>query len=266
MKSYKKRMGIVFFLLAILTGCGTSPGIGENTLQSKGPGGFPSVVQQVMMSLKAHTTIPLFAPTFVPTGRGYLTATIQPGGVSAKSYHVNMFATKSRVAVNAPSLANGNTTYPEIASFGASRWPSSAQAIRAISAWNADEGLIPQPSEQQHAVALGYHVKATAYTMGNNSNVTSIQWQAGRWLFEVNGNLQVAHATLADAKQIVRFTHQTPFPGSDQAGLVIINYNTVGTHETIQSLVIWTRGPILYHVQTTMPLNALRMAVSMKHF
>ena len=84
MKSYKKRMGIVFFLLAILTGCGTSPGIGENTLQSKGPGGFPSVVQQVMMSLKAHTTIPLFAPTFVPTGRGYLTATIQPGGCVSK--------------------------------------------------------------------------------------------------------------------------------------------------------------------------------------
>jgi hypothetical protein len=133
--------------------------------------------------------------------------------------------------------------------------------MRAIHAWNADEGIIPQPPEQQHAVALGYHVNATIYTMGN---VTSIQWQAGRWLFEVNDNHNVTRTALA--KQIVRFTHQTPFPRADQSGLVIINYNTVGTRETIQSLVIWNRGPILYHDQTTMPLNALRMTVSMKQF
>ena len=135
--------------------------------------------------------------------------------------------------------------------------------MRALSAWNANEGIIPQPPEQRRAVALGYHVTATIYTMGN---VTSIQWQVGRWLFEVNDSHNVARTAVA--KQIVRFTHQTPFPRADQAGLVIINDNTTGIHETIQSqsLVIWTRGPISYSDQTTMPLNALRMAVSMKKF
>ncbi len=255
----KKRVGIAFILLGVLTGCGTSHGIGENALQPKSTVAFPSVVQQVMTSVKGHTTIPLLAPTFMPTASGYLTATTQPGGVSPKSYHVNVFATKSPVAVNTSSLAN--STYPEVASFGASRFASSSQAISAIHAWNANEGLIPRPPEKKSTTALGDSVNATVYKMGN---VTSIQWQTGRWLFEVNDNLNVARTALA--KQIVRFAHQTPFPGSDQAGIVIINVTTTGAHENIQSLVIGTRGPILYSEQTTKPLNALRMAVSMKQF
>ena len=258
MKSHKKQTGMAFILLAILTGCGTSHGIRGNALQTKDTVTFPTVVQQVMMSIKGNTTIPLLAPTFVPTGSGYLTATTQPGGVSPKSYHVNMFMTKSLIAVNAPSLAN--STYPEIASFGASRFGSSEKAVNAINTWNTDEGIIPRPPEQKHAVTLGYNVKSTVYTMGN---VTSIQWQAGLWKFEVNDDHNATRTALA--KRIVRFTHQTPFPGSDQAGLVIINYTT-GTHENIQSLVMYTRGSILYSVQTTIPLNALRMAVSMKKF
>ncbi len=258
MKSNKKQTGLAFILLAILTGCGTSHGSRGNALQPKDTVTFPTVVQQVMMSIKGKTTIPLLAPTFVPTGSGYLTATTQPGGVSPKNYHVNMFMTKSLIAVNAPPLAN--STYPEISSFGASRLGSSEKAISAINTWNIDEGIIPRPPEQKHAVALGYNVKATVYTMGN---VTSIQWKAGLWKFEVNDDHNVTRTALA--KQIVRFTHQTPFPGSDSAGLVIIN-DTAETHQNIQSLVMYTRGPILYSVQTTNPLNARHMALSMKNF
>ena len=128
MKSNKKQTGMAFILLAILTGCGTSHGIRGNALQPKDTATFPRVVQQVMRSIKGKTTIPLLAPTFVPTGSGYLTATTQPGGVSSKSYHVNMFMTKSPMAVNAPSLAN--STVPEMASFGASRLGSAAKAIK----------------------------------------------------------------------------------------------------------------------------------------
>ena len=258
MKFDTKRTTLAVILLASLAGCGTSRGR-VAAGQPKDSGIFPSVVRQVMMSLKGHTTIPLIAPTFVPTVSGHLTATTQPGGVSAKSYNVNVFATKAPIAVNAPSLAH--STYPEVASFGASRWPSSAQAMTAIFSWNANEGIVPQSPEQQHAVGLGYHVNATIYTM---ANVTSIQWHEGRWRFEVNDNHNVTRTALAT--QIVRFTHATPFPRADQTGLVIINDNMAGNHENMQSLVIWARGPIVYNVQTTRPLNALRMAVSMTRF
>ncbi|MCY0909108.1 MAG: hypothetical protein OWR62_12045 [Sulfobacillus thermotolerans] len=251
-------IGWLILMIGIPSGCGFHHN--PTRISSLHALPYPPVIRHVMRSIVGHTRVPPLAPIWVPPGRGDLTASTEPGGVLPTSYHVNLFRTTTAVPVNAPSLEK--TTVPEIASFGGDRWPSTSQAIRAVHAWNLDEGIVPPATQKVRRLILGSrHDHATLYP-----GLNTVQWRTGRWLWEVNGqDPGPTNVTVAWADRLARFAQEWRLPTSNGAGLVIVNLNHISPHPATQSLVIWTQGPMLYNVQTTLgPAAALHMASAMR--
>ena len=266
-------VGMALLLTGVLGGCG---GAAASKASPTSP--FPTFVYQEMISIKPRTTLPLVAPTFVPKTPAfvgstnhdrYLTATDQPGGVLEGHYHVNVFVTPTLVAVNSPSLDGMANPGAEVAAFGADCYGSPEQAAATLAGWNADEGFVPMAQDPYRVDHVGSGIQARVYSGG--AGVTSVQWQQGPWTFEVNNSAN--SALLAVAQQIVRFVHSHPLPSTANAGLVVMNFSsdlTPPRHASItslaQSVVMWTRGAVVYRVTTYTPLNVLQMTVSMRPF
>lgn len=263
------------FMLTVVAGCGspsttstngkpTARHLNQNPIARNAESymGWATLIQLVMDNLKGSINVPLMAPTFIPSPSGYPSAQYQvgvmPSGVNnGVNYNVNLFATKTPVGINDPSLNH----QLQFGSFGGSRFGSVAKALNGLDFLNHDEGIVPQSSYHVSSVNLGYHIYGKLFKQGGT---TSIQWHEGRWLFEVNKNQGSADLNLA--KQMVQFTQTNFLPIPGQKGLIIVNITqperVQNTSTQLQSQVWWNKGAVLYHDQTTNPLNAMRMAVS----
>lgn len=171
-------------------------------------------------------------------------ATAQDPGLTA----INYYAEGREIPLNDPQLNN----LTPIARFTVTSYPTENEA-------SAGVGYIPVETAG-HPVDLGYGI--TGYQDAGAGSVY-LSWEEGNWSLTVRGNNLDGEDPTPLAKDIVALLEKESLPAPKSVGQITVRISNKHKEMDLNS-VVWQDGKEVYTIQHHDPLQALKMALSLK--